>query len=93
VQGPERKEEMKNEHGERKYFTPVPQQIYENAGGGFYACIASFADCSAVMINLKSGWRIMCRGVGMYDDGLIDWNYSTGGQFVEIPYQFKGVRA
>lgn len=81
------------EHGERKHFAPAPQQVYENAAGGSYACLASFADCSGVMINIKSGWRIMCRGIGMYDDGTIDWDYSTGGEFAEVPQQFKGVRS
>ena len=84
---------VKNEHGERKYFAPAPKMIYENAAGGHYGCIASFADCSALMINIKSGWRCMCNGIGMYDDGTIDWNYSKGGEFAEVPEHFKGAIA
>lgn len=84
-----------DEHKNRKPFTPVPNDPYVVVGnlGSVFACLASYADNSALMINLKSGWTCMCHGVGMYDDGYIDWDYSTGGHFREVPYKVVEVTA
>ena len=29
----------------------------------------------------ESGWTFKAHGLGMYSDGRIDWDYSTGGRF------------
>ena len=36
------------------------------------------------MINEKSGWTITVHNVRMYDDGSIEWDYSTGGHFLPV---------
>ena len=68
----------------RKPFRPTPWTIYTNEGGGEYLCVPSWGDCcdlDPVMMNVASGWRFTARGCGIYEDGCIDWDYSTSGDF------------
>ncbi len=67
---------------ERRKFTPVPGQIYRNRGGGEYRCLRGLLDAyHAVMQNTVSGWILQAHGCGVYPDGTIDWDYSSGGYF------------
>ena len=34
-----------------------------------------------VLRNVWSGWRFTAHGVNMYEDGTIDWDFSTNGRF------------
>lgn len=36
---------------------------------------------NAVMRNILSGWTFTAHGVNMYEDGTIDWDFSTNGRF------------
>lgn len=56
--------------------------IYKNHGGGDYLCRDIFSIGNAIMRNTKSGWEFVAHGVVMYEDGTIEWDYSTGGKFV-----------
>lgn len=67
----------------REKFTPEEGKYYRNAGGGVYKCVRSFKNDTAIMRNYLSGWTIMAHGCGLYEDGTIDWDYSTGGTFEE----------
>ena len=62
--------------------TPEVGRIYENEGGGTYKCI-DYDGNTPIMQNVKSGWTMHCHGVGQYENGTIDWDYSTGGYFDE----------
>ena len=55
--------------------------IYENAGGGTYRCIRSTED-GAIMQNVRSGWTFEAVGLGIYENGTIDWDRSRNGYFV-----------
>ena len=66
----------------RKAFRPEVGGVYENQGGGIFRCLKSGRDRSK-MQNVRSGWTFQAHGVGVYADGRIDWDYSTGGVFVE----------
>lgn len=66
---------------DRKPYTPQPGAGYWNQGG-VYDCISVQDERSAVMQNRKSGWTFTAHGIGMYADGSIDWDYSTGGRFI-----------
>ena len=63
-------------------FTPVPGEIYANAGGGRYRCesILRTGD-GAWMQNVASGWTCRCIGIVRYADGTIEWNWSKDGYF------------
>ncbi len=68
----------------RKRFNPEPRRVYSNAGGGTYTCLANLDDQgTAVMQNSVSGWTLTAHGIGVYEDGSIDWDYSTGGHFAK----------
>ena len=66
-----------------KLFNPVPGEFYDNVNGQTYQCIAPGEDpYSAVMENVKSGWRFVAHRIVLYDDGFIEWGCSTSGRFV-----------
>ena len=69
----------------RKGFTPRTGETYENEGGGTFLCVSGRMGVGpeiAIMRNVKSGWEFIAHGIGVYEDGKIDWDYSTGGSFV-----------
>lgn len=69
----------------RESFEPYPGRIYTNHGGGRFLCIAGGDDpFSSVMKNIASGWTLEAHNIGIYEDGTIDWDYSTGGFFKEM---------
>ena len=66
----------------RQRFAPERGQTYINEGDGhMYYCMNADGD-SALMRSIWSGWTFRAHGVGRYEDGTIDWDYSTGGRFV-----------
>ena len=74
--------ETKAYYATRKPFNPQHGVVYENEGGGMYECTSFSNDHhSALFRNVKSGWHFQAHGIGVYEDGKIDWDYSTGGSF------------
>lgn len=67
---------------EREKFVPRIGEYYKNHGGGEYLCMAVGTYDTAVMQNTASGWTLTAHGLGKYEDGTIDWDYSTGGAFM-----------
>lgn len=63
----------------RKPLIVIRGEIYENAGGGVY--LAETTGNPAVLLNTKSGWRFTAYGIGIYEDGKIDWDHSSDGLF------------
>lgn len=69
----------------REKFTPKAGEIYRNQGGGTFRCLRSgYTAGEATMQNVKSGWTLSAHGCGIYEDGTMDWDYSTGGRFEEV---------
>jgi len=73
---------------DRRPFEPERGTIYMNHGGGTFRCLTAprrcFIGIAAMMQNTKSGWTFEARGIHTYDDGSIDWDYSTGGHYEVI---------
>ena len=67
----------------RTKFTPETGRTYTNAGGGSFRCLRADGPTEAVMQNVASLWTLRAHGCGIYEDGTIDWDYSTGGHFME----------
>lgn len=65
----------------REKFSPKEGCVYENESGGKYICVRD-GYSAATMENIKSGWRFIAHGIGIYPDGKIDWDYSTDGGFM-----------
>ena len=40
-----------------------------------------YSSHNAELRNIWSGWTCSCHGVNMYEDGTIDWDFSTNGRF------------
>lgn len=38
---------------------------------------------SALVRSIKTGWTMVVHGTNIYDDGSIDWDFSTNGRFTE----------
>lgn len=66
-------------------FIPSIDGIYENAGGGTYRCELPLGDsCDAWMQDTASGWTLLAHGIVRYENGTIEWDYSTGGHFEKL---------
>lgn len=81
-------EKSKNE---RTPYSPEPGRIYDLASasdGKFYCERLQYGSLfNAWMVNVLSGWSFLAHGVGIYPDGRIDWDYSTGGRFTKFELQ------
>lgn len=73
----------------REKFTPETRKVYINNGGGMYRCIMASEE-RATMQNVRTGWTFNAVGCGIYEDGTIDWDYSTGGHFAESKHRIYG---
>lgn len=59
-------------------------KTYKNRGGGTFRCLQAggfLRTGDAMVQNVASGWTCTAHGVTMYEDGTIEWDYSTGGRF------------
>lgn len=74
----DRKEEVTQMEGKR--IKPNVGTVYQNRGGGKFRCMDTF-NGGAVMQNIESKWTFRANGVIQYEDGTIEWDYSTGGRF------------
>ncbi len=77
------------------YITPVVGQVYANRNGGEYRCIGDTYYCDSqgkpkmaapqencgLFERVSDGWRIFANGVLQYEDGTVEWNYSTNGHY------------
>lgn len=68
----------------RHYFFPTPHKIYTNKNGLQYICLSSKGHFKAKFQALtKSKWTFTAHGCQIYDDGMIEWDSSTGGYFAD----------
>ena len=77
------------------YIIPTVGRIYRNRNGGEYRCTGNatypddikkeqslaLGEHHASMIRLADGWAIEVYGIHQYEDGTVEWNYSSGGSF------------
>lgn len=59
-----------------------PGCSYTNHNGSDYLCISIPDENSAVMQRAKDRWTLVAHGIKMYGDGTIEWDYSTGGHWI-----------
>lgn len=57
--------------------------VYTNKCGGKFLCTSDTNGDTTYFENAASGWRLAAHCVTQYDDGTIEWDYSTGGYFAE----------
>lgn len=76
-------EHTKEYYATRKRITPTLGKVYRNDNGSLYRCIGLTLE-GAIFRAVKGTygkWECTCHGVGQYEDGAIDWDYSTNGHF------------
>jgi len=80
----------------KRYIIPVIGEIYRNRNGSEYLCTGNCSYLSeeqelrslnlgehiAYLERVKDGWTLSAHGVILYEDGTIEWNFSTGGHFI-----------
>ncbi len=66
------------------YIKATPGEVYQNRGGGRYLCRSSFGT-DATMQNVASGWVCIAHNVQRYEDGTIEWDWSTQMGFAPLP--------
>lgn len=74
-----------------KRFKPTTGEIYLNRNGKIYLCGDVWNNNTpepsycARMTNTATGWTFVAHGIVRYEDGTIEWDYSSGGRFGEVP--------
>ena len=72
----------------RHKFKPVRGAVYAAHGGGTFRCeskpYGNWCGYCARMKNTKTGWTFEAKGIHIYLDKTIDWDFSTGGHFEEV---------
>lgn len=58
-------------------------KVYKLASGRPYKVLSVSDDNSAVVVNTRSGWCCCAHNICLYDDGTIEWDYSTNGYFLD----------
>lgn len=69
---------------ERQKFNPKRGEVYRhhNPHNSSYVCLhESQTRGRATLRCVASGWTFVAHGCGVYPDGTIDWNFSSGGYF------------
>ena len=68
---------------EKHYFVPVINRIYTNRNDRQYRCtgVVEGSRPWETVDGLSDGWSLMAHGPQIYEDGTIEWNYSTGGHW------------
>lgn len=91
---------MNNKRQNPMKFRPKAGKVYENAGGGLYRCDAwkmngrgSEDPFTAWMQNTVSGWTLLAHNIVQYEDGTIEWDYSTHGRFEPLPEEEAEIRS
>ena len=64
--------------------------VYDHSNGDQYSCLKSYPDLGpdAMLERVSDGWTLVAHGTRMDEQGLICWNYSTGGHWPD-----GGIRA
>lgn len=68
----------------RKKLNPVQGTTYKNRNGFDYKCVEAHKD-DAIMVS-RNNWSFIARGCWIYEDGTIEWDYSTAGGFTNYTF-------
>lgn len=60
-------------------------RIYTNRNGNEYLCIGH-SENGSIMERTKDSWTLTAHGITIYNDGTIEWDYSTGGRWTHKPF-------
>lgn len=58
-------------------------KMYRNRNGSVYICEELLSLYDARMKRATDGWTLVAHGICQYEDGTIEWDYSTGGHWLQ----------
>ena len=61
----------------RRKYSVKKNEVVQHKNGWYFICIEPGKN--PTLMNVKTGWEMVVHGLGQYDDGKIDWDFSTGG--------------
>ena len=61
----------------RRRYSIKKNEVVLNRNGWFFICVKEGKN--PTLMNVRTGWEMVVHGLGIYDDGKIDWDFSTGG--------------
>lgn len=57
-------------------------KTYRNKNGSSFVCMSPQPDkWSCKLQNVNTGWTFYAHIITMYEDGTIEWDYSSDGKF------------
>lgn len=57
-----------------------PRKVYLNRNEKYYLCKSVYGE-KATMERTTDRWTLIAHGIRLYEDGTIEWAYSTGGHW------------
>lgn len=61
--------------------TPAEGEYYLNRNGSAYRCLQQVGPHDAVLERIFDRWTLTAHGMRQYDDGIIVWDWSSGGHW------------
>ena len=61
----------------RRKYSIKKNEVVQHKNGWYFICIEDGKN--PTLMNVNTGWEMVVHGLGQYDDGKIDWDFSTGG--------------
>ncbi len=56
-------------------------EVYTNRNGSAYRCTSVSGPGRAILERVTDRWTLLTHGITVYEDGTIEWDYSTGGHW------------
>lgn len=56
-------------------------QVYRNRNGNDYLCLENVEPGVVKLERVSNGWTLLAHGICVYEDGTIEWDWSTGGHW------------
>ena len=69
---------------EIRHYPIRERELYKNKGGSVYMCLQELDRDTYVMQNVNSGWTFTAHVITRYENGDIEWDYSSNGRFEEV---------
>lgn len=64
-----------------RHFALTVGKVYTNRNGGTYLCKVIVSPERYIMVRTTDEWTLMAHVITMYEDGTIEWDYSSGGHW------------
>lgn len=68
-------------------------KVYRNRNGWDYLCQKNHRSGTVTLERVRDGWTLEAHGICQYEDGTIEWDYSTGGRWTRTPFSGSEVPA